>query len=329
VLVAFVLLSHLLNSALGIATALVRSPLAILDSLYLAAAASITYAVLDPVCKTAQMIRCFHGESRKTGADLRQILRRATAAMVVLAFIPSLAAAADTARYDSAVEQVLQRPGYEWSQREAAVGSPRETPLRKVLDAIGNAIGAAARAIADWLKALFGTQQEQPNGPSPGTVATVGAILATVLATGLLAYILMRYRRKSVSSPAVTATATATPAVDVASDDVTPDQLPEDEWLRLSDELLRRGEHRLALRALFLAALAQLHRDGLISLGRHKTNLEYERELARRARAYPAVRPAFTHVVMAVERCWYGRSPADESVIAQVRGSLPNLRAHA
>jgi hypothetical protein len=41
------------------------------------------------------------------------------------------------------------------------------------------------------------------------------------------------------------------------------------------------------------------------------------------------VRPAFTHVVMAVERCWYGRSPADESVIAQVRGSLPNLRAHA
>jgi hypothetical protein len=329
VLVAFVLLSHLLNSALGIATVLVRSPMAILDSFYLAAAASITYALLDPVCKTAQMIRCFHGESRRTGADLLQTLRRATVAMIVVGVLPSLAAAADIARYDSTVEQVLQRPGYEWSQREAAVGAPRETSVQKVLDVIGNAIGAAARAIVDWLQWFFGKPQQQPNGPPPGSVATVGAVVATVLAIGLLAYIFIRYRRQRVSPPTVNATAVAIRVVDVASDDVTPDQLAEDEWLRLADDLLRRGEHRLALRALFLGALAQLHRDGLISLDRHKTNLEYEHELTRRARAYPAVRPAFAHLVRAVERCWYGRSPADESVIAEVRGTLPNLRAHA
>ena len=329
VLAAFVLVSHLLNSALGIVTALVTSPMAIFDTLYLAAAASITYAVLDPVCKTAQMIRCFHGESRKTGADLRQTLRRATAALALAAVLPSFAAAADTTRYDSAVERVLQRPGYEWSQREAAVGPARETPMEKVLDAVGNAIGTAAKAIVEWLERFFGKPSEQPTGPAPGSLATVGAIVATALAVGLLAYIFLRYRNKSDPAPAVAATTIAAPVVDVASDDVTPDQLPEDEWLRLADDLLRRGEHRLALRALFLGALAQLHREGLITLDRHKTNLEYERELARRARGYPAVRPAFKHVVMAVERCWYGRSPADDAVIADVRGSLPNLRAHA
>jgi hypothetical protein len=329
VLVAFVVIAHLLNSALGIGTALARSSLAVFDSLYLAGAASIAYLMLDPVCKVAQMIRCFHGESRKTGADLRQALRRATAATILLATMPWSASAADTTRYDQVLDEVLQRPEYEWSQREAAIGAPRETPIQKVLTAVGNTIDAAVRAIADWLRRRSRDRDEQPGGEAPGSAVTVGAVIATVLALGTLAYLFIRYRQKSVSGSAVTATAVATPIVDVASDSVTPDQLPEHEWLRLADDLLGRGEHRLALRALFLGGLAQLHRDGLISLDRHKTNLEYERELARRSRSFPAVRPAFIEVVRAFERSWYGRTPADDSVIAQVRDSLPNLRAHA
>ena len=80
---------------------------------------------------------------------------------------------------------------------------------------------------------------------------------------------------------------------DLNSEDVVASQLPEDEWLRLAREMMERGELRLAIRALYLATLAHLGLRELISIARHKSNRDYQRELLRRARAREDLQEAF------------------------------------
>jgi hypothetical protein len=89
-------------------------------------------------------------------------------------------------------------------------------------------------------------------------------------------------------------------------EDVTADQLPENEWLRLARELLAKGEIRLALRALFLGSLAGLAGRGLLVLARHKSNRDYERELGRRGMAAAEMARLFGENRRAFERVWYG-----------------------
>lgn len=56
-------------------------------------------------------------------------------------------------------------------------------------------------------------------------------------------------------------------------------------WLGLAREQMAKGEWRLALRALYLANLARFAAEGWVTLVKSKTNLDYERELRRRAPA--------------------------------------------
>ncbi len=91
--------------------------------------------------------------------------------------------------------------------------------------------------------------------------------------------------------------------------------MPSHEWLELARAQLARGEWRLALRALYLASLASLGARGLVSLARAKTNLDYERELARRAAGRTEVVSGFRARRLSFECVWYGRVSAEESVV--------------
>ena len=82
-------------------------------------------------------------------------------------------------------------------------------------------------------------------------------------------------------------------------------------------------------RAVFFSALARLQRDNLIMLARFKTNLDYDRELGRRTRHLPHVRPAFRWLVQTFERCWYGVTAPDETTVARARALLSEMDAHA
>ncbi len=71
------LLPSLLYSLLGIETAFVLSGFhAVLNSTFLMTVFALTYLCIDPVMKAAYVLRCFYGESLKTGEDLLVELRR-------------------------------------------------------------------------------------------------------------------------------------------------------------------------------------------------------------------------------------------------------------
>jgi len=71
------LLPQLLNSILGIETLFTMSgQLSLLNTTYLAITLGITFLCLDPLLKTAYILRCFYGESLSSGEDLKADLKK-------------------------------------------------------------------------------------------------------------------------------------------------------------------------------------------------------------------------------------------------------------
>ena len=92
-------------------------------------------------------------------------------------------------------------------------------------------------------------------------------------------------------------------------------RLPADGWLELARQQMAAGEWRLALRALFLATLARHAYEGLLSLAKFKTNLDYEAELRRRAHSRTVLVEEFRGRRRQFEEVWYGAAPASDALV--------------
>jgi hypothetical protein len=131
----------------------------------------------------------------------------------------------------------------------------------------------------------------------------------------LVAWRVWKHNRLPVLPSAPAAGAAGVP--DLHDENVEASRLPADGWLALAREKMAAGEWRLALRALFLASLARLASEGLVTLARFKTNHDYERELRRRARERVGTVDEFRTRRRQFEDTWYGNHPTDESRVAE------------
>ena len=121
--------------------------------------------------------------------------------------------------------------------------------------------------------------------------------------------------------PPPPATASTAPEINLESDQVIATQLPENEWLRLAQEKIDSGDFRLAMRALFLATLAHLGERRLLAIARSKSNGDYVRELALRARDRLGLRQCFHESVRAFDRSWYGWYDVSRDQLNQFRAN--------
>jgi hypothetical protein len=149
-----------------------------------------------------------------------------------------------------------------------------------------------------------------------------------VLLIGLIIWLLIRVWNKRDCFEEIAAQALP-PRPDVADENVGADQFPEDGWIKLARELLERGDLRLALRAFYLATLAHLAERNLIVLAKFKSNLDYQRELTRRAHALPEVSGMFSQNVSVFERAWYGLHDVTPDMLQQFSGNVERMRAGA
>lgn len=89
---------HLLKMLTGMETAFTRSPIAMLNTTFLATSMAGAYLCVNPFTKAVYVLRCFYGESVISGADLRLALRRAALPLLLamLAIAPFTTKAANT-----------------------------------------------------------------------------------------------------------------------------------------------------------------------------------------------------------------------------------------
>jgi hypothetical protein len=247
---------------------------------------------------------------------------------------PPPPAALTPAQLDAALDDVLARPEFTWRQPRPVLAvevldGGLLAWLRDAAERLRTGFRRAAEAFGDWLEKLF----RRPPRPAGGGFNLGEWLVAPEVLLPALALLLAAVAAKLLWDrrhlrPAVVATAEAVAAApDLADEAVAADRLPEDGWLRLAADLLARGEPRLALRALHLAALAHLAARGLVQVARGKSNRDYLRELRRRAPAAPAAAEAFAAQLADFERIWYGAHPADAALYGRSLELLTRLRA--
>ncbi len=332
------LIPHLVKMLFGVESAFTRSGVHLLNSTLFATAAGLAWAAVDPLIKAVYVLRCFYGESVTTGDDLKAALanlRRAAMLVCLLAaFCATIPAqsAIPPQDLDRSIEQVIHRPEYTWRvPRDAPPQSNRfvETlvdALERAVDQLGEWIATAI----EWLRDLF---REKPlPGDSRGALRPsqklrwllYSLIAAFAIAAGIL---LLRFRRWKRTTK--TAAATAAPVADLTDDRIDAGKLPEDQWLGLAQDLIARGDLRLAVRAFYLASLSYLAHHSLVNVRAAKTNRQYETELRRRTRDKTDVARLFSENARVFERAWYGDHEVSTQIIEIFRDNLRRMKASA
>jgi hypothetical protein len=345
-LVMIILVPQLARSFLGIEGDLVRLGGHILSPSTFGVALALAWMVIDPVLDAAFVLRCFYGESIATGEDLRAALRKALlAAAVVLVFliVPSTpahaqnpttspdqsATAINPVELDRSIDQVIHSREFTW--RTPHAGSDEEPAkwvswVRSATNMVSRFFKSVLDAFFKWLRPE--SRSEVEGGDKPVTKRLLQLMIGLVVALIVGAAVAFFLRRRRAVTKAVAVTAAA-PAVDLADESLTADQLPESSWMQLAEEWLAKGDCRLALRALHLAGLNYLGGRNLVSLRRWKSGLDYRRELERRTRAQPELAPVFSTNVALFERGWYGNRPVDREMVETFAARLTEIRNHA
>ena len=345
-------LPHLIKMFTGLENVFTRSGMHSMNSTSLAVIGLLTYACCDPLLKAIYVLRCFHGESLHSGEDLRVELRRLKQLVRVVAvgFLiltsgarSSLGAppeqpavqSVNASELDRSIGDTIIQPEFRWRMPREEVDQKKDTEKENAFD---RWVGRFFRKLEKWWTAFwkwFDNLMPHPSAPETENDGLVrkwsrGAleIMLIVLCGGLLVIVGLRareYFRHRLKAAAVTP---KTPEpIDLAREEVTADQLPEDEWLRLAGELIQKGDWRLALRALFLAGLVHLSMREMIALARHKSNRDYQKELRRRAPAQLEVQQAFGDNLRSVERAWYGEHHVSQEILADFQSNLERIRA--
>ena len=220
------------------------------------------------------------------------------------------------ARLDAALDDVLARPEYAWRMPRDRAKAAENSPslwgefLRRMADRTLAALKSVfrfVRKIARWFRHFFPEREASEPGDLAWQthVQTFMFVLLALSASVLAVLVYRAWRRKRVPSRQVQAQPVVAAAA-LLNDEVTADQLPSDEWMALARDLLAKGETRLALRAMFLGALAHLAHAERLTVARFKSNRDYRAELERKAHDLPDVLAAFGQNVRLVERVWYG-----------------------
>ncbi len=335
---------RLLKSLLGVETVFTRSNVYMINSTFWVSMAALTYLCIDPLLKAFYVLRCFYGESLESGADLlvemREMRRTANraakmillcvAACTALAVYPSRASAhgagkpplnsstvsVNAQELDKSIERVIGGAEFSWRlPRKAVQKKDNDTPgfIRTALAVLTDwtaRVAAWVKKFFTWLadQLLRDSGKEKPANktglPSAYVFAPLFALLAAALCIGgVMLWRLVRRRNTDRNAEAVPE---VRPGPDITDDNITAEELPGDRWILLAKELFDKGEIRLGLRALYLACIAHLAEEKLLTIARFKSNRDYERELQRRAHSMPELTAAFSRAVAIFERIWYG-----------------------
>jgi hypothetical protein len=343
---------QLLITFFGVKEIFHPSPWLLANTTFLALVFSLSYVVFDPMAKAFYTLRCFYGQSLTTGEDLlarltvvkasrrvNQVGRAVKIAAMLLFAACSLNAAevepsVTVEKLDESITETLKGSEYNWRlpremvEREET-GGWLANFFERAVKWIGNVIQTSLEWIGKQLGRLLrrftpGTGPDL-SGFSPPSISEVAMLLLILLTVGAIFYWAKMWRRKARAPKAQEASVVAIP--DLRREDVRADQLPDDEWLALATKLAGEGELRLAIRALFLSALATLAGRQWITLAIFKSNRDYEREMRRRAGSAAQALSAFGALTAIYNRIWYGLHEPSPEMVNECHENLRVLKS--
>ena len=189
------------------------------------------------------------------------------------------------------LESILQRPEFQWSRPPS--------PLEEWWNDLWARIN-------EWFNDLFG--QDSVSIPIPGELVT---IMASVLLGVVLLYIFRNLFSDFISEASMD------------EEQMTGDELLTAETaLQKAKDISRAGDHRTAVRYLYLSALLTLDERGLLRFDRAKTNREYLRSVA----AFPQLSAPLRDVIEVFDRVWYGFQTLDEDGFQHYIQKVDQLR---
>lgn len=361
---ALVLLPWLLKILFDVDTIFSIGGTHIMNNTFFAVVCSLTYLCLDPLMKACYCLRCFYGESLRTGEDLKVELRSCarpgsmvTLLLAILLFLglsdkslaqprpaalTGVSASVSAQRLDSAVESVIRSPEYSWRlpREKPPDVAGRHTALYEFLDSIIGILRKGWNYIKDGLAKvwnfikgiLFRIIPSLPKLDKPDSHWTsfsrAWIILPLVCIVAVLVFFVWR-AWKDRRPRTVAADVSVRPIPDITREDVDATALPEEDWLHLARELISKGELRLALRAVYLATLACLARQELITIAKYKSDREYELELRRRSHTQPQLAGVFAESRALFERAWYGLHEVTPGILDRFLQNQERIRGHA
>jgi hypothetical protein len=341
-------LPRLLQMFLGIETPFAEGGTSMLNSTFFAVTAGLTYLCVDPIMKAIYLLRCFYAESVRSGADLKVEFRRSVAGVVLLLLALLLTVSRVVAQtkisapeVNRAIERVIHERQYAWrlprqpapesDSRKSLIVRFTKSAMKMAngwLKQLGRGFSAFLKWFNDWLRRKGASPNPDALGQRPAEVLRMWMCGLLAIMAAALVILLLRNFRKRRPAEAIATSVEAVP-IDLTLEDVSAAQLPEDGWRVMAREFVSKGDFRMALRALYLASLAYLGERELILIHRSKSNLDYQRELDRRARGIPELTAVFRQNVAVVESSWYGRREIGPEAVDAFLASLDRMKACA
>ena len=304
----------------------------ILNTTFWIAMLGMTYLCLDPFIRTVYVLRCFYGSALQSGEDLKKELHRKLAgvkkmvmglAIVVLLTTPSTCFAGrpttvSPAELDRSIEETLKRREFAWRmpretvpKGEQEANGPLAAAIKWLLDMLAEGMRTLGKWISqlfEWLENLLPKQHKKSVSSNKSWITPVRVVLILLLLLFLtvLTFVFFRIWRRYSTGTIEAAVAGVQPLPDLNDEGTRADDLPVNRWLVLAEEFTAKGDLRLAMRALYLATLAYLAEQQMITIEIYKSNREYEQELRRRAHEREELLVTFSKSLNLFERVWYG-----------------------
>lgn len=232
------------------------------------------------------------GRKRQLDAIGDHLAARATQVDVLVAAAPAVSSspgATETPPPEAILQDILDQNRYRIP--------PEDPKLAHAAARVRDSLRSAWSAFKSFLADLFRPRQ---GGVLDGVkrIALLGLAAITVIGVGWFAIrLLLR---------AAVDTAAEEPETEMPEAPPQPAEMAAEAKAKIAT-----GDHRAAIRALYLALLGRLHQQGAIVYDRHRTNREYLRAM----RASPGRKDAFAGLVETFDRKWYGKEPCSREEV--------------
>jgi hypothetical protein len=323
------------------------------NTTYLAVSCGVTYLLVDPLMKAVYTLRCFYGESLRTGEDLKielssfsRPLKSVIALAVFLCVMGSalysypadlqdVTTSANDDRYqsrsippekvDRSIREIITKREFSWRMPRESIAMEEESGviaafIKGITDTLKSWMAPVKKWIKNALEWIVDKLSPGSRGKDPLDISLMNPArilmysLVALVSCMLILQLWKIWKRHELRNAAKTDGA-APQKLDIEDEEVSADELPADSWLDLAGELIAQGNMRLALRALYLASLSHLAGLNLITISKSKSNREYKLELFRNAHAMPQLLASFSENITLFDQSWYGMYEVTSDVL--------------